>query len=129
MTPPVTNDETRNHKMAYPVTFFEVLGQDVDKLGRFYAAAFGWKLAEPSGTGYRLVDTAAGHGIPGGIGKAQNGSGWATFYLSVPDPAATLAGAERLGGKMVMPAKKLPIGVTIGYFSDPEGHIVGLVKE
>lgn len=114
--------------MANPVTFFEVLGQDRDKLVQFYTAAFGWNVAEESVLGYRLVDTASANGVRGGIGQAQNGTGWVTFYVGVPDPAATLAQIERLGGKTVMPATQTATGFTLGYFSDPEGHVVGLMK-
>lgn len=111
-----------------PVTFFEILGADPEKLKSFYHSAFGWQASPPSEIGYSVVDTGVAGTAAGGIGKAQQGPGWATFYVTVDDPAATLAEIERLGGSVVMPATEIPTGFTLGYFADPEGHIVGLVK-
>jgi predicted enzyme related to lactoylglutathione lyase len=50
-----------------------------------------------------------------------------TFYVETTDVDASLAQAERLGGKVVMPKTALP-DVTIGVFEDPEGHAIGLVE-
>ena len=41
--------------------------------------------------------------------------------------AASLADAEKLGGRVVMPRTELP-EVTIGVFEDPEGHAIGLLE-
>lgn len=114
--------------MANPVTFFEILGQDVEKLTRFYREAFAWNIADPSVIGYRLVEPAGEGGIAGGIGKAQQGAGWVTFYVTVPDVSAALASIERLGGTIVTPATTLPTGFTLGHAADPEGHVIGLVQ-
>jgi uncharacterized protein len=112
------------------VTHFEVLGQNPAGLRQFYGRAFGWKLGDPdSAMEYAMVETGDGGGIGGGIGKAPEGTGHATFYVSVDDPAATLAEIEGLGGKTVMPPTQVPGGVTFAYFADPEGHVVGLLKE
>jgi hypothetical protein len=34
-----------------------------------------------------------------------------------------------LGGKTIQPPTSVPGGVTFALFADPEGHVVGLVKE
>jgi predicted enzyme related to lactoylglutathione lyase len=52
---------------------------------------------------------------------------WVTFYVETPDVTASLAEAERLGGRVVMPRTALP-DVTLGVFEDPEGHAIGLVE-
>lgn len=115
--------------MGRGVTHFEVLGQNPAGLRQFYGGAFGWKLGEPdSMMEYAMVDTGDEAGIRGGIGRAQEGSGHATFYVSVDDLAATLAEIERLGGRTVLPPQQVPGGVTFAYFADPEGHVVGLLK-
>ena len=36
--------------------------------------------------------------------------------------------SQSLGGKILMPETNVMEGVTIGHFADPEGHIIGLVK-
>ncbi len=48
-----------------------------------------------------------------------------TFFVSVDDVDAALAKAERLGGKIVVPATSVP-GVTFGAFADPQGLVVGV---
>ena len=51
-----------------------------------------------------------------------------TFYVETPDVAASLAQAERLGGRTLMPVMKIDDATTIGLFTDPEGHVVGLIQ-
>lgn len=114
--------------MGYPVTFFEVLGQDGAVLADFYSKAFGWAVSEPSATmDYRELYTEAGEGIQGGVGKAPNGPGWVTFYITVPDVPAMLEQIESLGGKTVVkPFTTARDDLTVAYFADPEGHIIGI---
>ncbi|PYQ81137.1 MAG: glyoxalase [Acidobacteria bacterium] len=112
--------------MQHPVMWFEVLGRDAATLCRFYGGLFGWRFnGDP--TKYGMVDEV-NRGIPGGVGESYPGTRpWVTFYVETPDVTASLAQAERLGGKVVMPRTALP-GVTLGVFEDPEGHAVGLVE-
>lgn len=50
-------------------------------------------------------------------------------YVQVDDPQAYLDKVESLGGKTVVPVTEIPNMVTFALFTDPEGHMVGLVKE
>ena len=110
----------------YDVSWFEVVGRDGDGLRSFYGELFGWKFEpSPPGMDYGVVKVAEG-AVGGGIGKAQEGPGWTTFYVKVPDVAEVLARVARHGGKVLQPATKLPDGMTIGVCADPEGHPVGL---
>jgi uncharacterized protein len=114
--------------MAYPVTWFEVLAKDGDALRQFYGRLFGWKIDADNPHRYGLVDTGAGRGIPGGIGQSTPATRpWVTFYVETPDIPASLAEAERLGGKTIMPRTVTP-DVTMAIFEDPEGHAIGLVE-
>jgi predicted enzyme related to lactoylglutathione lyase len=108
------------------VTWFEIVGQDAGKLQSFYSEVFDWKLNVLPEMNYGLVD-AAESGIGGGIGQAQGGQGHATFYVEVDDPQAALDTIESKGGKTVVPVTELEM-VTFAMFTDPEGHLVGLVK-
>ena len=55
--------------------------------------------------------------------------GHLTFYVAVEDCEAALAKAEELGGTRVMGPDPIPgMGLTIGQFTDPEGHLVGLLQ-
>lgn len=112
--------------MGNRVVHFEVLGSDGKKLQQFYASLFGWKVDASNPMEYGLVagDDA---GIGGGIARAQ-GAPLVTFYVEVPDLAAALSHAERLGGKTVMPPMDVPGGPKIAQFADPDGNVIGLTQ-
>jgi predicted enzyme related to lactoylglutathione lyase len=122
--------------MGQPVVHFEVIGKDGDALRSYYSEMFGWEFAEPMGpTNYAPTPrdgntNADGVGIGGGVGSAPQGyDGHVTFYVEVPDVEAALAKAESLGGSRMMGPDEVPgAGITIGLFTDPEGHVIGLVK-
>ena len=70
-----------------------------------------------------------GVGIGGGVGDGPEGyEGHVTFYIEVPDVGAALDRAEELGGTKMMGPDSPMEGLTIGLFTDPEGHVVGLVQ-
>ena|SRR3990172_7507836 len=116
--------------MPNPVVHFEVVGKDAKKLQEFYAKAFDWHIDASNPINYGVIDTHAGGGINGGIGPADDGGpGHVTFYIQVNDLDAYLKKVESLGGKTVVPVTEIPNMVTFALFSDPEGHVVGLVKE
>lgn len=108
------------------VTWFEVVGQNGEKLRSFYGDIFDWKFNVPPEMDYGMIEAGDG-GIGGGIGQAPGGSGHATFYIEVDDPQATLDKIEANGGKTVVPVTEMEM-VTFAMFTDPEGHLVGLVK-
>ena len=122
--------------MGQPVIHFEVIGKDGDKLRGYYSELFGWTFGDPLGpTNYAVVPregntNADGIGIGGGVGTAPEGyDGHVTFYVEVPDVEAALAKAESLGGtRMMGPQKMSEPEIEIGLFTDPEGHVVGVVK-
>src|SRR5207248_1558188 len=118
---------TRREKMANRVGWFEVVGQDGEKLRGFYSDVFGWQFNVPSPEMNYGMTEASDTGIGGGIGQAQGGPGHATFYVGVPDPQAALDKIEGAGGKTVVPVTELEM-VTFAMFTDPEGHLVGLYK-
>jgi uncharacterized protein len=112
--------------MANPVVRFEVGAADARPLVTFYAELFGWDMQTIS-EGYTAVDTRAGQGLTGGVGRSNTGDPWATFYVEVDDLQATLARAEALGGKTVVPVVELP-GMAFAMFDDPDGLLVGLMR-
>ena len=116
--------------MSNPVIHFEVLGKDPQALQRFYSEAFGWQLQDVMGGSYYMVNTGVDGAIAGGVGAAPPGSdGHVTFYVGVDDPAAALARITAIGGRTIQEPMEVPDGPTIALFADPEGHIIGLVKE
>ncbi len=113
--------------MKHPVIWFEVRGQDGANLQQFYSRLFGWSINADNPTKYGVVE-ANGRGIPGGVGATfPETRPWVTFYIETTEPAAMLAAAERLGGRVVLPPRELPEGITIAVLADPEGNAVGLV--
>jgi predicted enzyme related to lactoylglutathione lyase len=111
--------------MAHPVTWFEVIGKDGEKLRKFYSGVFGWKIDANNPMNYGMVNNE-GAGIGGGVGQGDGPS--LTFYVEVADPAAVLKSVEAAGGKTVMPVMEVPGGPTIAQFADPEGNVVGIMK-
>jgi uncharacterized protein len=122
--------------MGQPVVHFEVIGQDGGKLREYYADLFGWKIDDDNPMSYGMVkkeDNPApdgSFGIGGGIAGGPDGyEGHVTFYVAVPDVEEALAKAESLGGTRVMGPEKIMDQVELGQFKDPEGHVIGLVKD
>jgi len=113
--------------VANQVSWFEVTGKDGGKLQQFYGGLFGWNINADNPMQYGIVEGADG-GISGGIGPSQSGGGQVTFYVSVDNPQEYLDKAERLGGKTVVPVTEIPNMATIAQFADPEGNVVGIVK-
>lgn len=120
--------------MGQPVVHFQVVGKDGEKLRSYYSELFGWEIDANNPMGYGMVsregNTAAnGAGIGGGVGSAPEGyDGHVTFYVEVPDVEAALARAESLGGTRVMGPETIMDMVELGQFTDPEGHLIGVVK-
>jgi uncharacterized protein len=112
--------------MANKVMWFEVVGNDANKLQGFFGELFGWSFKHEDGKKYGITDPEV-TGIGGGIGAVPRGS-WSTFYVGVADVKASLKRAVELGGRELMPVTTVP-GATIAVFADPEGHPVGLVQQ
>ena len=120
--------------MGYPVVHFEVIGRDGEALRRFYSELFGWEMQTDPELRYSIVSrednlSPEGIGIGGGIGEGPEGQpGHLTFYVGGPDVGEALAHAERLGGTRLMGPMSPMEGLELGLFTDPEGHVVGVVR-
>jgi predicted enzyme related to lactoylglutathione lyase len=127
--------------MGQPVVHFEVVGKDYDQLKSFYSDVAGWTYDEPPAASQEGVPPYAvvprdgnvnseGIGIGGGIGVGPEGyEGHVTFYIGVPDIEEALQKAESLGGTRVMGPEKVMGEVELGQFKDPEGNLIGLVRD
>jgi len=120
--------------MGQPVVHFEVIGKDADKLQTYYADMFGWSIDTSNPMGYGIVKGEDNPSSMGSIGGGVGGpgpdgyEGHVTFYVAVPDVEEALQKAESLGGTRVMGPEKIMDEVELGQFTDPEGHLIGLVK-
>ena len=86
--------------MANPVVHFEIGAADDQSLLEVLRGAV--RVGAAGGVpevDYTLVDTRGGGGINGGIGRSGTGEPWATFYVEVDDPQASLDRAGALGGR------------------------------
>ena len=111
--------------MATHVVHVEVVGKDGQALQQFYSKIFGWQLDTNNPGGYGMYRQ---EGLSGGIGATQDGSaGHVTFYVHADDPNAVLSAVEANGGRVIMPLTEVAPETNVALFSDPEGHIVGLM--
>jgi predicted enzyme related to lactoylglutathione lyase len=113
--------------MPNPVIHFEVHGTDAAKSQEFYRSLFGWEIDANNPVSYGMVSAGGDKGIGGGITGGM-GTTMVTFYVEVPDLAATLKDAEAKGAKTVMEPTDVPGGPTIAMFADPDGNVIGLTK-
>jgi uncharacterized protein len=113
--------------MGNRVVYFEVGARDHEVLARFYRELFGWRVEQAS-DGYASIDTRAGAGLNGGVGRSNDGTPWVSFYVAAEDPQALLDQAASLGGGTVLPVTDIPGVATFAMFGDPDGHPVGIVK-
>jgi len=119
--------------MGQPVVHFEVIGKDGDKLKGYYSELFGWEIDSSNPMGYGIVPregnlSPEGFGIGGGVAGGPEGyEGHVTFYVGVPDVEEALQKAESLGGTRVMGPETIMGDMVLGQFTDPEGHLIGLV--
>lgn len=113
--------------MNNPVVHFEIVGRDGKNLQAFYGKVFDWSIKADNPFGYGEVKTGS-KGIDGGIAKSMQGTSYVTIYVEVDDLQKFLDRAIQNGGQIVIPPTEIPGAVTFAQFTDPEGHLIGLVK-
>ncbi len=114
--------------MPNPITHFEIIGKDGKKLQQFYADLFGWKVDAENPMSYGMVEAQEGHGTGGGIGAGEANQSYVTVYVEVDNPQTYLDKVVGMGGKVVQPVTEIPGSVTFAHFTDPEGHLIGLLR-
>jgi len=108
------------------VVHWEVQAKDPAAQQRFFAELFGWTIDIGNPEGYGMVPAGGEDSIGGGIGGTTDAPR-ATFYIEVEDILASLARAEALGGKTIMPRTDIGM-IVMAQFRDPEGNLIGLVE-
>lgn len=121
--------------MASPVVHFEISGSDPGALRTYYGELFGWQFEVGNAAeavsrpgDYGFVQPGAGSpGIPGGVGGGPGYPRRTLFYVGVDDVEQALRQAERLGGARVSGPHRHPDApLSVGFFTDPEGNLVGV---
>jgi predicted enzyme related to lactoylglutathione lyase len=110
----------------HPIVHVEFSAHDVHAAARFYADLFGWKTEHLPEMNYTTFEAEGG---PGGgfnpVGE-QVKAGDVFVYVATDDIEATLAKAESLGGKTIVPKTEIPHVGWFAFFADPTGNTVGL---
>ena len=115
---------------AHPIIHIEFSATDREAAGKFYSELFGWKVQQMPEMNYATIDTGQ-TGIGGGLNPIQENSpaGTVLVYIYSDDIDATLAKAQELGGKILMPQSEIPGVGWFGIFADPTGNQVGVFKD
>ncbi len=116
--------------MARPVVHFEIRGKDPGRLREFYSDLFGWRIDAASPIGILQIEHGVGGpeaGVGGHIRAAETPG--VSIFVQVVDLHETLRKAEEMGGRAVMQPFDAPGGPTIAQCADPEGNLIGLVKQ
>ena len=112
--------------MANPVVHFEIGCKDTAATSQFYSSLFGWST-QPMGPA-AMIQTGSSQGIQGHISAlGHEPFHYTIFYVLVDSIEESLAKAQELGGKVLVPKVDIPMG-SFAWFSDPEGNTVGLWK-
>src|SRR2546423_14848806 len=92
--------------MTNRVGWFEVVGQDGEKLRSFYGDVFGWQFNVPSPEmNYGMTDDSQ-TGIGGGNRHAHGGPRHAAVFVGVSDPPAAPHQIQKAGGQAAVPATR-----------------------
>lgn len=112
---------------GHPIVHVELSANDREAAGEFYSALFGWQIQhipEMHYTTFTAADGPTGGFAQVGDGMAQVGQ--TTVYVGTDDIDASLAKAESLGGKTILPKMEVPNTGWIAVFEDLTGNQVGL---
>ena len=114
----------------HSVVHIEIPANDPAAAGKFYADLFDWKIQVDPSFDYHMFQAEPGPG--GGFVKTGGELGYKAgevlIYISSDDIDATLAKAESLGVKTVVPKTEIPQTGWFAIFADPAGNRIGLFK-
>lgn len=103
--------------LHHQIQYIEFFSQDIERIKRFYSAAFGWVFTD-YGPDYTAF---SGEYIDGGfaIGEPRQGSILVILYSN--DLEASLASVKHAGGEITKPIFSFPGGRRF-HFTDPDGN-------
>ena len=120
--------------MGQPVVHFEIIGKDGESLQRYYSGLFGWEISSDNPMKYGVVQREGNvSATASGSAVASDRAPRATRATS-RSTSRSLTSKQRsrrpksLGGARVMGPEQIMEGIELGLFTDPEGHLVGVVK-
>ncbi|MFI6868897.1 VOC family protein [Nocardia sp. NPDC050406] len=110
------------------VAWFQVGSDKPEEVEQFYGDLFDWKFnPEPGNDGYDLIEYRDNKVPGGGVAHVADASeNHAVFFVIVQDVPATVAAAERLGGKVLVAPTASPSGLVLAHLLDPSGNRFGV---
>ena len=109
----------------------ELMTPDTAAAEQFYKEVIGWRTSKMEGFDYTFW--WAGEQMVGGLmatipEAAEMGAppSWLA-YIEVPDCDATVAQAEQLGAKVLMPAKTMEMAGRFAVLTDPQGAVFAVI--
>lgn len=113
--------------MANPFVHIELNTDDVAAAKKFYKRVFDWKLQDPPGMHYTMIDV--GKGVGGGMMEKPMHDAPTMWlpYVEVDSVQATIAKARKAGADVKV--AHMPLGGNmgaIGVFVDPTGAGIGV---
>jgi predicted enzyme related to lactoylglutathione lyase len=123
--------------MDHTVVHFEIPANNVEKLGKFYAELFGWKIEKMPGPieywtiGTVPVDekmTPLRAGVNGGLYKKERPENKPVNYISVESIDQFIEKVKALGGKILQSKQEVPSVGWIAIALDPEGNQVAMLQ-
>jgi len=115
--------------MPSPVMQFQILSAKPDETAAFYSNLFGWTTTADNAIGYRQIDTRSKEGIQGGIWPSPpQATNLVQLFVRVDDVKASVARAEGLGAKVLIPPTMLPEGDEMAVLHDPHGMAFAMMK-
>ena len=123
--------------MDHTIVHFEIPANDIEKLKKFYAQLFGWKIERfPGPSDYWMVQTVpvdekgmtVRPGVNGGMMKRQMPEQKPVNYISVESVDDYSKKVVKLGGQVIQPKMEIPGMGWWALVSDPEGNQIGLFE-
>ncbi|WP_054814335.1 VOC family protein [Nocardia arizonensis] len=110
------------------VAWFQVGSDKPAEVAKFYGDLFGWTVAtDPNSEDYDLISYPGSDVPSGGIAHVSDAAAnHATFLVVVRDVEATVAAAQSLGGKVVVPPTTGKDGLVFAHILDVSGNEFGV---
>jgi predicted enzyme related to lactoylglutathione lyase len=111
----------------------ELMTEDTGTAGAFYSKVVGWR-AQPSSVDPTYTQFGIGSAFYAGMMKLPDEARAAGAkpqwlpYIGAADVEATMAAAERLGGRVVRPAHDIPTVGRFAILADPQGAAFAVFK-
>jgi len=115
--------------MPNPVVRWQMLSLQPEKVAEFYQKLFSWKTSRANALGYREMLGGVPSSIDGGVWPAPpESTTFVQLFVEVEDVDSSIAKAEKLGAKVLVPKSVLPDGDTMAVLQDPTGMSFGICR-